>query len=208
MARRRRTHLHAPEAIDDVLGRAGEDRFTPFRPPIPTRAWRDAVGARIADRSVPVTLERGVLTVRAATSVWANELQLLQDTIKLRLREQRIAVDELRFRVGPVDPAPRPPERRTSRAVPSPAPLTPDLAAALRKVDDKELRESIALAARASLAWQKEHTDADAAVLSEEQRAARAPLSSGRGSDPPGRTSEASPASSRYTRGAAPDRRR
>ena len=69
--RRRRRSLARPEAIEDVLARAGEDRFALHRPPVSSRIWAEAVGARIAERARPITLERGVLTVRAATSVWA-----------------------------------------------------------------------------------------------------------------------------------------
>ena len=48
--RRRRKRLDAPESLEDLLDRAGEDRFAKRRPPIPMREWKVVVGPRIADR--------------------------------------------------------------------------------------------------------------------------------------------------------------
>lgn len=194
MKRKRRPGLSAPEPLDTVLEKAGEDRFAPFRPPIPERVWRAAVGARVAERSKPIALERGVLVVRVATSVWANELSLLAEPILARLRVQHIAVSELRFRVGPIEPPARPPQRRVSRAVPAPAALPDELGRLLRTVEDAELRETIALAARANLAWQDhvaeppepEHPRTRA-VISAAPRDAPDPRSAGRESDRRGR---------------------
>lgn len=212
MKRRPRPTLKAPETLEAVIGRAGEDRFARAKPPVGERIWRDAVGLRIAERARPVALERGVLTLRVATSVWANELSLLAPTILERLRAQRVPVTELRFRVGPVEAPPRPPERRTTRAVPTPAPLPIDLARALSGVDDDELRTAIADAASANLAWRAyveppeitsasrldgsaslprapaaPAADARDARASEAPRDARAPRSAGTESDPRGR---------------------
>jgi hypothetical protein len=153
--RKRRPRLRLPEAIDDVLARAGEDRFAPARTPIATHVWKEAVGIRIAERAKPVAIERGVLIVRVATSVWATELSLLTTTIVERLRAHGVSVHELRFRVGSVDPPARPPERRVARAVPTPGPLPRALSDSIAEVDDGELQVAIARAARANLAWQK-----------------------------------------------------
>src|SRR5579883_2039602 len=177
--RRRRPQLAAPEPLDGVLDRAGEDRFARARPPVSERVWRDAVGLRIADRARPVVLDRGVLTVRVATSVWANELSMLAPTILARLCERGVLVQELRFRVGPIEPPARPPERRSSQAVPAPAPLPKDIAQQLARIADPELREAVALAASANLAW-RAHIDPPPST--EAPRAARAPRSSGTGS--------------------------
>lgn len=112
------------------------------------------VGLRIADRAHPITLERGVLLVRVTTSVWANELQMLAPELVARLRVRGYAVDQLRFRVGPLDMPDRPPERRTTRKVPPPVPLGADLKASIAEVADPDLRAVIARAASANLAWQ------------------------------------------------------
>jgi hypothetical protein len=154
MRRRRRPTLDAPEALGGVLSRAGEDRFARRRAPIDRRAWVEAVGGRIADRAEPLSLDRGVLVVRAATSTWANELSLLSATLLARLRAAGIPVSEIRFRVGSVAPPPAPPEPRITRSVPAPAALPSPVAAELEAIEDDDLRSTIETAARANLAWQ------------------------------------------------------
>src|SRR4029078_1347072 len=105
--RRRRKPSAAREPMEHLLDRAGEDRFARRRPPIPMREWKIVVGPRIADRAHPITLERGILLVKVPTSVWANELQMLAPELVARLRARGHAVDQLRFRVGPLDLADR-----------------------------------------------------------------------------------------------------
>jgi predicted nucleic acid-binding Zn ribbon protein len=48
-------------------------------------AWRDAVGTWIAERAWPVAERGGVLTVSCESSVWAQELDLMSETIRERL---------------------------------------------------------------------------------------------------------------------------
>jgi hypothetical protein len=153
--RKRRAKLALPEPLDGVLTRAGESRFARRRAPLPERLWTDAVGHRIAERARPIGLEHSILTVRAATSVWANELSLLSDELILRLRARGVEVKELRFRVGPLQPTAPPPEPRETRAVPPPAALPGEMARTLEGVADEELKAVIADAARANLAWQR-----------------------------------------------------
>ncbi len=195
--------MFTPESLDGVIQRAGEDRFALHRDPVSLRVWIEAVGARIADRARPITLERGVLTIRAATSVWASELSLLGDTLLARLRAGGVPVRELRFRVGPIEPPARPPERRTTRRIPPPAPLEGELADAVARVEDDELRAVITAAASANLAWQAHVTGVSGAhegapvratlgrreEISAAPPAARAPRDAERGSAPPARTS-------------------
>jgi hypothetical protein len=158
--RRRRPRLAAPETLEGVIARAGEDRFARTRGPLSERIWAQCVGARIAERARPLSLEAGVLTVRAATSTWASELSLLETTILERLRASGIDVTRLRFRVGPVEPPARPPERRASRKVPPPTSLPAPLATQIAQVHDDELRLIISRAAGANLAWQTHAADA------------------------------------------------
>lgn len=151
--RTRRPKLDSPEPIEELLERVSESRFAPRKLPIPTRAWSQALGPRIADRARPMTLEGGVLTVRVATSTWASELSMLKPWLIQRLRHAGFAVTDLRFRVGTIETPARPPERRVTRAIPPPAALPRDLAERLSAIEDPELREAVALAARANLAW-------------------------------------------------------
>lgn len=211
--RRRRTNLARPEPIDELLERAGENRFAKRRAPIPNHEWRAAVGPRIADRALPFSLERGVLVVKVATSVWANELQLLAPTLLGRLKERGISVESLRFRVGPLDVVDRPPERRSARVVPSKAPLDASLRTVLGDVEDDELRRVLERAASANLAWQSYVTPAtprsarSPRSATEATRDARAPRAAGRESAPPGRNAANPDEAPRGTRGAGSDRR-
>jgi hypothetical protein len=156
MAKRRwRKPLKRPEAMGDLLERAGEDRFAPRRPPLTRIQWTRAVGVMVAERTQPVALEQDVLIVRAATSAWAHELSMLRDVIRDRLATMGVVVRELRFRVGSVDPLPKPPERLLVRRVPGAADLPGPLRRSIESVADDELRETLARAARASLAWER-----------------------------------------------------
>ncbi len=166
--------------MESLLLRAGEDRFAQRRAPFPARIWVYAVGPRVAERTRPVSLEGGVLVVRVATSVWANELSLLADSILPRLERAGVNARELRFRVGAIDPPPLQAETRAARKVPPPAPLPPELVSLLAGVADPELKEAIALAARSNLAWQA-HT-----------RPAPAPPKGNRASAPPRESAESS----------------
>ncbi len=177
------------------MDRAGENRFARLRPPIGARLWRQAVGARIAERALPLALTGDVLLLRVATSVWAHELSLLSDEVCERLRERGIAVRKLRFQVGAVPGVDRPPERRTSRAVPRSGArreLPRELAAALDRMNDDGLRDAIALAASANLAWQELARPAPPTDVSEARRGAQAPRSAGVESAPPAQGSPAS----------------
>lgn len=210
----RRKNLAAPETLEDLLDRAGEDRFAKRRTPIPMRDWKLAVGPRIADRAHPVQLERGVLSVKVATSVWANELQMLAPEIVARLRVRGYAVDSLRFRIGQLDTPDRPPERRAYRKVPPPAPLGAELRASIAEVPDDALRAVIERAASANLAWQSYVATsppteaAGAGATSAGRRGARDPRGAGTGSAPPGRSEADSGAASRRTREDDSNRRR
>ncbi len=155
MRRPKRPRLDHPETLDQVLAQVGETRFRRGKLPFSARTWHAAVGGRISERTRPISLEAGVLTLLVPSSSWAHELSLLSDAVVARLVALDIPVTGIRFRVGPVDPPARPAERLVSQQIPPPAPLPSELAAALSSVDDLELREAIAVAARVNLAWQK-----------------------------------------------------
>jgi hypothetical protein len=186
-----------------VLDRAGENRFAKRQLPVPLAVWRAAVGPRIADRARPIALERGVLVIKATTSVWANELSMLAPKILEKLAESlpNLAVKSLRFRVGPLDVVEGIQEKRTYRQVPPPAALSTEMERSLEQVEDDELRTLIASAASRNLAWQQKPPIA-------KPRAAPSPPSAGTRSAPPGRNEEDSDEASPRTRGVDSSRRR
>lgn len=201
--RRYRRALDAPEAMEELLERAGEDRFAKKRSPIPVAEWRLAVGVHIASRARPLAIERGVLIVKVATSVWANELAMLAPELVLRLKQRGYSIESLRFRVGALDMPERPPERRAYRKVPPPAPLEPSLRASIEKVADDDLRKTIENAARANLAWQS-----FVGNVIEEPRGARGPRGAEKESAPRDRTAGGSGGASRRNSEADRGRRR
>jgi hypothetical protein len=202
MGRRKRKRMIAPEALEQVLARAGEDRFAPNRAPLPPHVWAAAVGARIAERTRPVAIEGGVLVVRAATSVWANELSLLSEALLARLHRAGIAVKALRFRVGTIEPPERAPALRTAK-VPRPIELEPQMARMIARVKDDELRDAITDAARTNLAWQafnaSDRAEPGEASPSEGPRGARAPRDAETETARPDRTTQASRGAGRCT---------
>lgn len=69
-----------------------------------TARWREVIGDQIADHCEPVTFEEGVLLLRASSSAWATQMQLMSGQVRHRLNEEfgREVVKELRF-IGPSD---------------------------------------------------------------------------------------------------------
>jgi hypothetical protein len=208
MRRRSREPLAAPEPLDTILSRAGESRFAPATPAVHAVVWRDAVGARIAERARPESLQAGTLLLRVSSSVWAHELSLLADEVCTRLRQRGVDARKLRFRVGPLAAIERPPERRVARSVPTERTIPSELAPALGRVDDHVLRSVIARAAATNLAWQSVARRAPAQDVSEVQRAARAPRSVEEGTSPPDRATIGARAAVPNTRADGSDRSR
>jgi predicted nucleic acid-binding Zn ribbon protein len=64
-------------------------------------AWTTAVGERLAAVATPVSERDGTLTIECADAVWAQELDLMQETLLERLRAEvgDRAPQALRFRV-------------------------------------------------------------------------------------------------------------
>jgi predicted nucleic acid-binding Zn ribbon protein len=70
-------------------------------------AWREVVGPSIADRAWPVSERGGVLTVSCESSLWAQELDLMSETIRERLNERLERSEIVRLRcvaTPPQDP--------------------------------------------------------------------------------------------------------
>ncbi len=111
--------------------------------------WRQVVGDRIANRTMADRLQGDVLEVRVASSVWAQELSLLSGDIVARLRQRRVRVRRIRFKVGTI------PELDSAEPMappPDPVPIPDGLRARLAALDDPELAAAIAEAASYSLA--------------------------------------------------------
>ncbi|HEY8501810.1 MAG TPA: DUF721 domain-containing protein [Solirubrobacterales bacterium] len=65
-------------------------------------AWPAAVGEQLAAVAVPVSERDGVLTIECADAVWTQELDLMQESLLQRLRDEvgEQAPRELRFRLN------------------------------------------------------------------------------------------------------------
>jgi predicted nucleic acid-binding Zn ribbon protein len=65
-------------------------------------AWASAVGEQLAAVAVPVSEREGTLTIECADAVWAQELDLMQESLLERLRAAagERAPQRLRFRVN------------------------------------------------------------------------------------------------------------
>ena len=141
--------------IDRELARSGSRDAIPLA--AITAAWPAAVGAAVARQAWPLRLGRdGTLHVAVASSTWAHELDLLQDAILdgLPARHADATPPAVRFAVGPI---PQPPTSIEDAATENDPPISvpPEVesaaAAAASEIDDPELRELVARAARASL---------------------------------------------------------
>lgn len=66
------------------------------------RQWADLAGADTAKHSEPVSLERGLLTVKCDSTAWAKNLQFMRATILTEIgrRYPEAGVENLRF-IGP-----------------------------------------------------------------------------------------------------------
>jgi hypothetical protein len=118
-----------------------------------TDAWPAVVGETVVRHAWPLRVARdGTLHIATSSSTWAFELDRLGPEIGERLTAQLgdEAPSKLRFAPGPLPEPDRP-------SGPAPEPLVPDpdVAAAAdgaaSEIEDPELRELVARAARASL---------------------------------------------------------
>jgi hypothetical protein len=121
-----------------------------------TEAWPAAVGPAVARRAWPLRIARdGTLHVATASATWSHELDLLGGEIveQLRARVGDDAPAKLRFAVGPI---PEPPAAAEPADEPAgedevPPEIESEACSAVAAIDDPELRELVARAARASL---------------------------------------------------------
>ena len=95
------TRRRAPRPAATAL-RAALDQAAPKTPLAALQAaWAEVVGERIAAVASPVSERGGEVTVSCSDSVWAQELDLMQEQLLERLRERlgERAPQSLRFRV-------------------------------------------------------------------------------------------------------------
>ncbi|HOF86475.1 MAG TPA: DUF721 domain-containing protein [Armatimonadota bacterium] len=127
--------------------------------------WERVVGAPVASKAWPETVEDGVLVVGVTTHAWAQELTLLKPRILARYRQLlgRAALKDVRFRVGrrrkglgePVFP-PRPlhpaPDERLATE-----PLPGDLLSDIANPEVRGLLGPAFARLRAEREWKREH---------------------------------------------------
>jgi hypothetical protein len=122
-----------------------------LQPPVESQLWERAVGTRIARRARPHRIDRATLWVRVASAVWANELSLLAEDILGQLRRHGLAIDSLRFSVGPLDDVAELPTRTPKRAARTDKSLPATVQEKVDAVNDEALRDAVAAAAIRSL---------------------------------------------------------
>jgi predicted nucleic acid-binding Zn ribbon protein len=110
----RRSSREDPVPIADVLGdlvreRGWDERLTTQRV---FSDWSGIVGPEIAEHSVAESIVDGVVSIRATSTAWAKQLQLLAPTIVKRLNEELGQGAVLRVDVrGPQGPSWKPGRR-------------------------------------------------------------------------------------------------
>src|SRR6476469_2660920 len=97
-----------PELLGDQMDRLLSDRGWTVDVAVGSvmGRWPDIVGAEVAQHCTPVTFELGVLTVRADSTAWMVQLQLLESSIMGRLEGEvgKGTVSALKV-VGPSAPS-------------------------------------------------------------------------------------------------------
>ena len=143
------SRITSPQRVGSLLGGVQREAARAAGVgPVDRDTWRLVVGDRIANRTMADRLQGDVLEVRVASSVWAQELSLLSADIIARLRERRIRVTRIRFRVGEI---PALDAAEPMAPPPAPVPIPDELQARLSALDDPDLAATIAEAARYSL---------------------------------------------------------
>jgi len=96
------SHRRAPRPAAGAF-QAALQRVAPKTPLAAVQvAWASAVGDQLAAVATPVAEREGTLTIECADAVWAQELDLMQETLLQRLRDEvgDQAPRALRFRVS------------------------------------------------------------------------------------------------------------
>lgn len=121
-----------------------------------SRAWRQAVGEQIANRTEPDSFRRGTLIVKAASAAWQNELVYLREGIiaKVNAALGGELVKELKIITGRVHP----PVKSEKPAWTKAAPHRDDLAAAksvTSGIKDDDVRDAVARVVEKALRYDR-----------------------------------------------------
>ena len=150
--------------VERELGRTGSRDALPLA--AITSAWPSAVGEQVARQAWPLRIGRdGTLHVATTSATWAFELDRMGAEIAERLAShvgEDHAPAKLRFAVGPVPEPGMLGEHAPGSPPKAPVPTPKEVAEAAKaaaSIDDPDLRELVARAARASLA--KARSDRD-----------------------------------------------
>ncbi|HEU0246083.1 MAG TPA: DciA family protein [Gaiellaceae bacterium] len=142
--------------VERELARSGAQPALPLA--AITAVWPTAVGAAVAQQAWPLRVSRdGTLHVATSSATWAFELDRLSAGI-LDALASRLSHDvpkKLRFAVGPIPEPAAPESSMPPGSAEPPEPTAEEVAtaaSAAAEIDDPELRELAARAARASLA--------------------------------------------------------
>lgn len=115
--------------------------------------WYEAIPARIAEHARPVNIRNGTLWVHTKNAAWAQELSFHAAEMLAAAQRHVPEIARLRFRVGPMPPAPPRPEPEPPKRTPIAATELPaEIARALAALGDDELRNTVTLAACTGLA--------------------------------------------------------
>jgi predicted nucleic acid-binding Zn ribbon protein len=143
MKYRRRTKSRPLEESGDVVYRALKQAgFSDYARRLKIfQSWDEAVGSDIAARTMPQSFSRGVLTIKAATATWQNELVFLRVSIMSKLNGLlgKNMVRDLKIISGHLEP------RREAHVPADIAPAAEDYAIARETslpIDDPEIKEA------------------------------------------------------------------
>jgi len=95
------SHRRAPRPASEALRNALRQAAPKTRLAAVQSVWAEVVGERVAAAARPVSERQGEVVVACADSVWAQELDLMQERLRQGLREHlgEAAPSSLRFRV-------------------------------------------------------------------------------------------------------------
>jgi len=92
-------------SLKDIIGNLLGNGTLPFNPEDADiwNFWDDVVGAPISKNAKPSRIRNGILRVTVSDSIWLQELQFMEGSIRERLNKKlgRHAVKRIEFRFGP-----------------------------------------------------------------------------------------------------------